>query len=404
MTNPRDPIFDGAERRDCNPAGHGESTFDFLNRVSGDYWHQPRQLMQTWADHITDDEDYNDLCQRFRSGKDDQFRSAFLELYIHECLMRSGFAVTVHPSVPHTPRRPDFYAERDGFGLYLEAIAPGTSAKAEAAANRRAVLLDTVNQLRDPNFTLCLERLREGPNPPASARLRNDLRGWLAGLNPDDYSDLEHAPQRDWQHGGWATTFKAIPKREHARGVRSSDRAIGVYAYGEASFIDDAPAIRRALDVKHHAYGDLSIPFVVAVGTYIHDSDYWHSTNALYGNDAIQFGQTVDGETVTRAVRQPDGYFGVPPDWQNRNVSAVLLVNQLMPYHVHKAETTLWRHPNPLHPLPDVLGFPGVTVGWDGAHPVATPSPITAANLFGLSEPWPPGEPWPKSIPEGLTP
>ena len=59
------------------------------------------------------------------------------------------------------------------------------------------------------------------------------------------------------------------------------------------------------------------------------------------------------------AVRQPDGYFGVPPEWRNRNVSGVLVVNQLMPYYVQRAETTLWRHPAPLHQLHDDTGFPG---------------------------------------------
>ncbi|HZL81648.1 MAG TPA: hypothetical protein VFC06_06930 [Demequina sp.] len=46
-------------------------------------------------------------------------------------------------------------------------------------------------------------------------------------------------------------------------------------------------------------------------------------------------------------MRQPDGYFGVPPEWRNRNVSGVLVVNQLMPYYVQRAETTLWRQSAP---------------------------------------------------------
>jgi hypothetical protein len=62
-------------------------------------------------------------------------------------------------------------------------------------------------------------------------------------------------------------------------------------------------------------------------GTYIHDPDRWHSANALYGPEAIQIGETSDGETVRRVVRQRDGYFGVPDNWQHQNVSAVLLIN-----------------------------------------------------------------------------
>ena len=394
MSAERAPIFDDVERTDAAPSGHGESTFDFLNRVAGEYWLHPRQLMQTWADQIPDPPDYNDLRQRFRSHDDEQFRSAILELYLHECLTRAGYRVTIHPSLPATTRRPDFYAERAGAGFYLEAIAPGASPEAKAAARRRAVLFDTVNRLGDPNFLLWLSALREVPRPPASARLREDLRRWLSQLNPDDFTDLETAPEHHWEHDGWAATFKPIPRRPDARG-RPPQSAIGVYAHQGVRVIDDAPAIRNALAAKHHAYGDLGAPFVVAVGTYIHDPDRRHSANALYGQEAVQVGETSDGGTITRTVRQSDGYFGVPGNWQHQNVSGVLLINQLMPYYFHNAEVTLWRHPDPLHPLADGLLLPAVTIDFDGSRLIETPATVTAAEMFELPDPWPPGERWP---------
>lgn len=394
---PKAPIFDSAERSDSTPGRHGESTFAFLNRISGDYWSHPRQLVQTWADHIADVEDYRDLRQRFRSRDDEQFRSAFLELYVHECLVRAGYSVTVHPTIPGTSRRPDFYAERAGAGLYVEAIAPGTSPAAKASAGRRAVLFDVVDQVSDPNFFLHLSQLSEGPNPPAAARLRADLRRWLAGLDPDSYPTFDLMPEWHWRDRGWSAIFKAIPKRPDSRGSRPTDRAIGVYGHHEASVVNDAPTIRNALATKHRAYGELDAPFIVAVGTFIFDSDRWHATNAFYGHQAIQLQEAPDGVTVAQVVRGLDGYFGGPPGWKNRNVSAVLLVNQLMPYHVHRAETTLWRHPDPLRPLVSALGLPWTTVGFDGRQLIETAAPVTAADLFGLPDPWPPGDPWPRS-------
>ena len=394
MTGERAPIFDYLERTNAAPSDHREPTFDFLNRVAGEYWVHPRQLMQAWADHIPDPTAYNDLRQRFRSHDNYQFGSAFLELYLHECLTRAGYRVTIHPSLPTTTRRPDFYAERAGAALYLEAIAPGASKEAKGAAARRAVLFDTVNRLGDPNFLLWLSDLREGPRPPASARLRDDLRRWLSELNPDDFADLETAPEHHWEHDGWAATFKPIAMRPDARGRPQS--AIGVYGHLGASVIDDAPAIRNALAAKHHAYGDLGAPFVVAVGTYIFDLDRRDSANALYGREAVQLGQTSDGQRVTRMVRQPDGYFGVPGNWQHKGVTGVLLINQLMPYNVDKAEITLWRHPDPFHPLADDVLLPAVTVDFDGSQLSERPATVTAAELFELPDPWPPGERWPR--------
>lgn len=391
----RELIFDVFGRADPRPAEHGESTFEFLNRVAGDYWQHPRSLIQAWADRISEHQDYSDLRQRFRCRDDGQFRSAFLELYLHECLLRAGYDVTVHPVLPGTARRPDFRAERQGEELYLEAIAPGTDPAAKAAAQRRAVLFDTVNRLGDPNFMLWLDQLGEGPHPAPAARLRADLRRWLAELDPDSIPNIEDAPMWRWEHDGWAVTFRAIPKKPDARGVRPNGRAIGVYGHTEAAFIDDAPAIQKALAAKHHVYGDVGAPFLVAVGTYIHDRDRWHSTNALYGHLAVQLGEDPWGKPVTREVRQPDGYFGVPPTWQNTNVSGVLLVNQLMPYYVQRAEITLWRHPLPRHPLPTDVGFPGPSLALTNGALTETQPALAAEQFFELPNPWPPGDPWP---------
>jgi hypothetical protein len=395
MSPAREPVFDSAERVDAWPADHSESSFEFLNRVGGDYWHHPRALIQTWLDRISGDRDYNDLRQRFRSRDDEQFRSAFLELYLHEGLVRAGYSVTIHPAVDHSSRRPDFRAQRDGEVLFMEAVAPGNSVQAKAAAQRRAVLFDTVNRLGDPNFMLWLDHLEEGSAPPASARLRADLRGWLSRLDPDDISDLRHAPTRTWQHAGWSATFRAIPKKPDVRGTNPHPRAISVFGHGEASVIDDAPAILKALESKHHGYGDLGAPFIIAVGTYIFDTDRWHSTNAMYGRLGIQFGESSSGELVTREVRQPDGYFGTPPDWRNSNVSGVLLVNQLMPYHLQRAEVTLWRHPLAAHSLPEDIGLPAESIVFHEGALRAINSPVQADDFFGLPDPWPPGEPWP---------
>ena len=86
---------------------------------------------------------------------------------------------------------------------------------------------------------------------------------------------------------------------------------------------------------------------------------------------------------MTRDVRQPDGYFGTPPEWANRNVSGVLLVNQLMPYYVQRAETTLWRHPNPVHDLPDAIGLPGDTLSLGDRTLIELPAP-TRSNSQDL--------------------
>jgi hypothetical protein len=301
----------------------------------------------------------------------------------------------VHPEVPGTTRQPDFLAVCGDDRLYVEAVAPGSTAAAKAAAGRRAVLFDTVNRLQDPNFILWLDHLVDGPRPPKAAHLRAELRQWLRRLDPDAPWTTDAAPRHDWREDGWEAGLKAMPKKLEARGLRPGSQAIGIYGQMGVNMVDDAPAIRKALAAKHHEYGDLDAPFVIAIGTYMMDSDRWHASNAMYGQLAIEFDPNSDGDPPTRAIRQGDGYFGTPPDWQNRNVSGVLLVNQLMPYF-QRAEVTLWRHPSPIHALPDELGFPAHVIALDNGELSEAPPDPSAGEFFGLSDPWPPGKAWPK--------
>ena len=65
-----------------------------------------------------------------------------------------------------------------------------------------------------------------------------------------------------------------------------------------------------------------------------------------------------------------------------------------MPYYVQRAETTLWRHPNPVHKLPEEIGFPCNTLSLTGSTLVEAPAHARADQFFGLPDPWPPGEAW----------
>lgn len=394
MIREREPIFDSLPRSATMPAAHGEKSFDFLNRIAGAYWDHPRRLIQDWANELADPGDYYELRQRFRSRDDYEFRSAFLELYLHQCLLRAGYRVILHPEVPGTSRRPDFLAMREGNSLYIEAIAPAASPAAKAGAQREASLLDAVNRLGDPNFLLALHELQHGPAQPRPRLLRESLRGWLATLNPDDYIDFRSLSQHTWEDNGWRAHFEAIPIRPDKRGPKKNGRSIGYYGHHPVGWIDDAPAIQKALASKASAYGDLSEPFLIAVGTYIFDRDRWHSTNAMYGHLAVQLGRDGGGDT-TRSVRRPDGYFGAPGRPQHQNVSGVLVVNQLMPEHFQRTEVTLWSHPQALHPLTGDPGFPGPTIEVIDGELREVPPMATATELFDLPDAWPPGEAFP---------
>jgi hypothetical protein len=165
------------------PSTHQESSFESLNRIAGDYWEHPRALMQEWLDRMPSEQEYNDLRQRFRSRDDEQFRSAFLELYLHESLIRAGYTVTIHPEVQGTSRRPDFLAERDDLRFFMEAIAPG-STPAEKAARSAEPYCSTrwigwVTPTSCCDWTPCLQPTRSRASSSSTASLAHEVVGDL---------------------------------------------------------------------------------------------------------------------------------------------------------------------------------------------------------------------------------
>lgn len=214
---------------------------------------------------------------------------------------------------------------------------------------------------------------------------------WLAAMDPDGV-DAKNLPSLALDQGGWSLTVKAIPLRRDRRG--RARRSIGVYGHYEAQFINDGPMLVAALQSKASRYGDLSAPFVIAVGTNTFDEDDEDFYNALYGS--VEW--TLDGlgfhaDVTARGIRKRDGYFGSPGAWRNRRVSGVLTVDQLSLHNPTQARVTLWHHPEPLYPLPRDPMFPGTIREWNGEE-VTQRAALDARNLLGLPDGWPEGDPW----------
>lgn len=391
-------VFDDIIRTDSSPATHAESNADFLNRVQGAYWDQVRELIEDWASRL-DDESFADLSQRLRSPDNRQSQGAFLELYLHESFLRGGYQVTPHPALEGTPRRPDFLATKDGHGMYLEARSISPSDTEVADSNRLKQVYDALDQLESPNFFLWIDAEQQGTRPLPAKPLRRELERWLETLDPDEMThraqnavDDEDLPAMEWSRDGWALHLEAMPKSPEARG-EPGIRPLGAFGGRSAGVIDEAPSIKRALSRKGSAYGTLDYPFVVAVGTYMFDSDQFHVMNALYGRSSVALQRLPDGRAIPHPVRAPDGYWSSPAGWRRQNVSGVLMVNQLQPYSIGNQAPTLWVHPGTHHEIESLAIWNKATlVGTEIQHD--TPR-TTSLNYFGLPSPWPTGDPFP---------
>lgn len=202
-------------------------------------------------------------------------------------------------------------------------------------------------------------------------------------------------PQTTWSDAGWNVTLSPIAKGREARERRPQGRPIGAYAHGEAQFIDDASEIRAALKEKDSAYGPLDAPFVIAVGLYISDYERWGATNALYGHEFFRIFTEPDGSASAVPSSRNDGYFGYPGSWKHNNVGAILLINQLMPYQVLRADLDLWIHPAAEATIPQDHRISATTIALNDNELDITDTSIDRSGFFGLNADWPTGEAWP---------
>ncbi|RKT69535.1 hypothetical protein DFJ66_2768 [Saccharothrix variisporea] len=390
-------IFSAVERTDLSPAGHGDSHFEFIDRVAGPYWDQVRDLIEDWFSRLCPDAQA-DVRGRLRSRDDRQSKGAFFELYLHECLLRMGYTVTCHPEVEGTSRRPDFLAQKDGSAVYVEARSASSSDLVVGAVARVNTLYDSIDKINSPNFFLWIDVEKQGGDPLRARPLRSKLERWLSGLDPDAYRHRGNGrrdfPDLSYEADGWRIQFHAIPKSPAARG-KAGVRPLGIFGGGQAFTVQDEEGIKNALSDKGSAYGPLSAPYVVAVASSSITTDDHDVKNALYGTEALQIGTGPGGETDPDAlVRRPDGYWYKGDHWDHRHVSAVLIVKQLHPAFVGTHQHTIWEHPDPEWPVPPLPIWRRATVDAHGAMHFADPV-RTPTEWFDLTDPWPIGKPFP---------
>lgn len=395
-------VFSEITRTDPSPAAHGDGQFKFLNRVSGSYWDQVRDLIEDWFSRLPSDAQ-TDVRGRLRSKDDRQVAGAFFELYLHECLLRMGYEVTCHPVLEGTNRRPDFLAEKSGRAIYIEARSASGSDVSVGAAARVNTVYESLDKLDTPNFFLWIEVVNQGPGPLGARPLRKRLTKWLSALDPDAYTlggrrddlpKLRYEEEVESNETPWVIDFWALPKSREARG-REGARPLGIFGGGNATWVNDADGILGALSDKGAAYGTLGAPFVVAVASSSMSIDDHDVLDALYGTEAIQIGTAADGTESHSYVRQPDGYWYAGDHWKHRGVSAVLMVKQLHPAFVGNQQHTIWEHPDPEHAVDAMPLWRRFAVGTGGRMEFVDP-PRTQADWFGLSDPWPVGEAFPR--------
>lgn len=395
-------LFDEVARFDPSPASLVESRFEFLNRVSAPYWATVRSELEGWFARFPANEK-KDIRERFRERDRGQSIGAFWELYLHELFSRLGYSLTHHPCVEGVAATPDFLVSRqDGASFYLEAAVVNESKEEESAANRRDRIVELLNRTTSLDFVLWLEALHEGQTDPPVGPLRRELSLWLSNLNADalptspDMQTFDQLPRFRWKKDGWRLVFVAIPKTPAARG-RQPDRVIASWGPAEGRNVDDHLFIRAKLIDKAKKYGVLDRPYVIAILSTRTTTKFHEFARALYSVAWEHPDLLLQEKGLLSSLWKGhrSGFWLTSSGPARSGVSAVLAATHLDPWSVCRAAPELWINPWPRFPLLTPLPFRTIGVNMTTGKLDETAATMDPWEIFGLSEEWPPGEPFP---------
>jgi hypothetical protein len=173
--------------------------------------------------------------------------------------------------------------------------------------------------------------------------------------------------------------------RQRSRGSTAAKRSIGGRMF-DASWVQPQLPIREAVIGKATRYGDLDLPYVVAVNAMSDYAEEENAIDALFGSLAIIV-RRIGAGYEDEPTRVPNGAWNGRGGPINTRVSAVLSTERLTPWSVGQRQARLIVNPWAQKPIPD-LGL-GVDVLRLQADVLRRFPGNDFRTLFGLPEGWP---------------
>lgn len=388
-------LFDDISPSERRFKKYNEPLFDYYNTSGRPSVAALRDLLESWFEQYPDPWK-PELRERFRSRTDSQHQSAFFELYLHRLLRCMGFDLDRHPDVSgSTGAHPDYLVRKGNEKFFYLEGTLALPSQDESAENARVTqVYDTLNEMESPNFFLAV-RVSGGPaTPPPGARLRRELEKWLSTLNPDVLGSVlalegfDGLPCFEWSHEEWDVSFFPVAKSLGIRG-HGGIRPIGMIMPEEFRIVENYKAIRAALASKATKYGELDLPFVVAVNVIDDFADNIDVMNGLLGEENVAARRRPDGTIEQTEGRNPNGAWFGPSGPRNRRVSAVLMLLKLTPWTLITLTPELIHNPWAKRPLPSQIWPLHQMIPNMINHRMEYKPGVTAAHFLGLLNPWP---------------
>lgn len=351
-------LFDEIAREYLGPSQFSESHWHFLNRTGRPAFQYIREVLEDWfSEYKASLSKRRKLCTDFRSGRDAEHLAAFFELYLYHLFKKQGFEIEVEPEWEQGS--PDFLlTSANGKTILLEATGIYPERWFGSASKLEQKVLDDLNKhLDSPDFFLDIEIKQAPNNSPPYAQIRRYLQKQLELLDYDQVMQealgredmgLERFPSIPWIHDTWTIEFTVMPKQSEARG-KAGVRPVGQIFY-DFGWVDSVSAIKACIHKKYRHYGELDIPYILAINNVDPFTDEEDLCNALFGQEVWHMNIKTDEISPSR---QPNGAWFGPRGWTQTRISSICSFQRLRPENIHMVSPIIWHHPfaqNPLEP------------------------------------------------------
>lgn len=344
-------LFDEIERNDTRRKLYAEPDFHYLNYSARPEATRIRNVLEQWFSNYPS-EYRKRLRQDLRSRNDYNHLAAFYELYLHELLIRLGCRVAIHPDLTNTSRNPDFlvYSPKDSRFILEAAVVLEESRKEAGTQARIFNIYDQINRkIKSEKYFIDVEVNQTSKINPRISEIVSLVRKKLDEIDygkmmeiaqSDNYQEL---PKWTWEGNGWEIELSIIPKKREAIGEVSGP-IIGISSEG-VKLARSREKIRNAVVRKAGRYGELGIPYVLAVNAVLTIIDIQDIEDALFGDEVWHVPITDSGPGIPLPDRKPNGAWIDERGPRYTRVSALLLSTRLSPWTVARAPIRLFHNP-----------------------------------------------------------
>ncbi|PKN85756.1 MAG: hypothetical protein CVU46_10065 [Chloroflexi bacterium HGW-Chloroflexi-8] len=350
-------VFQSFDRVDLNYSQNSEGIYKFLNRSALPQFAEFRQIINEWFSHFPE-EHKKELSSRLRDDKDEQFQSAFFELYIHEILLKYGYSVKIHQKINEDDfERPDFLVKKDEEEFFLEAVLSNENSVEERKAQvRLANLVDKLNEIESSKFFISISPIGYVPLSFKISKIKLEIQEFIKNLDYESVlsvyktSNLDKLPTWKKDFDEFHLEITVFPKLVESK-------KFVLIQNNEARFDYIEQRIRNTIRRKIKAYKKLDKPFLLAINTIAPSCSVQEIIDALFGTEQLIFESHKKEEPKFR--RKRDGVF-LKND--NQRLSGVLLTTMANPWGYLKSDLTLYLNPGAKYPYSgDLLKLPNFT-------------------------------------------